>query len=796
MLKNLIISSWRSIRKNLASSLVNFVGLFFGFSCILIIGTYIFHELDYDRYHANADRIYRVTHNEKAGEIAGIRHLATVGPPVGPALKQGFTQVEDAVRIRFSLDCIMRVNDRQHYESRVIYADPSVFDVFSFPLSRGNAATALLLPNNVVITQEMATKYFGNENPIGRTIIMNNAVNLNVTGVLAPIPSNTHLKFDFLLPFEAFKVPFGFPVNLSSWGWISFHTYVLLKPGQSAATLEHQLVDLVNKNWTTEGAKKFKMQLQPLTDIYLGGVKHDHIASGNKVYIVVLFIAGCFIMLVAGFNFANLYTVTSLTRTKEIGVRHVLGSRKHFIARYLFSESICIAVVAALIAVAMLPFSIHYLNTIGFELVPGSVYSADLIYMTLGIAVATGFLAAVYPASMLSSVRHQQLVKGFFKTSRSGILVRRSLVFVQFCITIALMSSIMIINAQMDFIGKKDLGYAKDELLVLRMPGESLARRFGSIQAQLMQNPDVAQVSLGGGRMDGEEGNLPIYVEGHLDQGIPMAIGATTFDFLQTIGGRLIAGKEISERNPADTLRGVLINESAAKVFGWTPDEALGKKIRVGEIVLDGEIIGVVSDFNFGLLQSSIKPLVMFYPRSHLQDIYVRFIPGTNVQALLASIEKDWIKIAPDFPFDFTFLGEYLNSLYKSEKFFFLLFKLFTIAAIGIGSLGLFALVSQDILFRVKEIGIRKTLGASLSSILSLIVRPFVVLILVAGITAAPLSWWGMTNWLNEFSYHTLIEWRVFPLAIFGTMGIALATVVYKAIRAGLDNPIKALRSD
>ena len=796
MLRNLLISSWRSLHKNATSSLINFFGLLFGFTCILVIGIYIRHELSYDRYHKNAERIFRVTHNERAGEIPGIRHLATVGPPVGPALKETFSQVEDAVRFRYSPDRIMRVNDRQYYESRVFYVDPSVFHVFSFPLLEGNEKTALSLPNNVVITQEMATKYFGDESPIGQTIVMDNATNLTVSGVLASLPTNTHLKFDFLIPFEAFQVPYGFPVNLNSWGWISFHTYVLLKPGEDATILEKQLVNLVNKNWPQERAKTFKMELQPLTDIYLGDVEDERIASGNQVYIVVLFITGCFIMIVAGFNFANLYTVTSLTRAKEMGIRNVMGSGKTFIARYLFTESIAITTIAALVAIGALTVPLSYLKSIGFEYTMNSIQRNELFWITIGLAILTGGLAAISPVVMLSGVDQRQLIKGTFRTSSLGILVRRSLLLIEFCITIGLISSIMIINNQMDFIGRKDLGYAKDELILLRMPGANLAQRFGSIKAKLLQNPHVTQVSLGGGRMDGQEGNVPIYAEGHQDEGIPMAIKDSAFDFLKTIGGRLIAGREISEQLPADTLQGVLINESAAKTFGWTPEEALGKKIKVGEIVLDGKIIGVTSDFNFEQLRSSIQPLVMYYPRTHIQDIYVRFQPGTHLQNLVTSLQGDWRTVAPEFPFDFTFLGEYLNSLYKAEKFFFLLFKLFTVVAICISCLGLFALVSQDVLFRIKEIGIRKTLGASVGNILSLIVTPFVGLIVLAGLIATPLSWWGMKRWLDEFSYHTDITWNVFPLALLGTICLAIITVSYKAIKAGLKNPINSLKSE
>ena len=796
MIKHLLIASWRSIQRNVSSSLINFFGLIFGFTSLLVIVSYIDHELTYDQHHERADRIYRVTHNEKAGEIPGIRHVATVGPPVGPALKQTFTQVEDAVRFRYSPDRIMRVNDNQHYESRVFYADPSVFNIFTFPFLKGDPRTSLSLPNNVVITAEMATKYFGDEDPIGKTIVMDNTTNLIVSGVLASLPSNTHLKFDFLLPFESFRVPFGYPVNLSSWGWISFHTYVLLKPGASSAELENQLVSLVKNNWPEERAKKFKIQLQALDDIYLGDVLHEDVASGNRTYIFVLAVAGCFILLIAGFNFANLYTVVSITRAKEMGIRTVMGARKNFIARYLCIEAIVVSICSVLIALAILPVVVGYLNDLGFSIDHYSFFANKLSWLTIGIAVVTGLLAALYPASMLSSFQFSQLLKGSFRTSPRGTTVRKGLVFVQFCITITLIACVLIIRSQMNFIGKKDLGYAKDELLVLRMPGEDLMNRFGTIKAHLMQNKHVVGVSLSGGRMDGDSGNVPIYIEGNLDEGIPMAIGSATFDFFKTIDTPLIAGREISEQLPADTLRGVLINEAAVKTFGWTNEQALGKKIRVGDIVLDGEIIGIIPDFNFGLLRSSVAPLVMYYPRTRVQDIFVRFQAGTDVNVLLTSLEQDWKIVAGEFPFDFTFLGEYLNSLYTSEKFFFLLFKMFAVVAMLISSLGLFALVNQDVLFRVKEIGIRKTLGATVADILLMIINPFVLLIIAAGVVSIPFSWWGMKTWLSEFSYHVSIEWTIFLWAIIVSLFIALLTVSYNALKAGLANPAKSLRSE
>lgn len=794
MFRNLLISSIRVFRKNLTSSLINFFGLVLSFACASVIGLYLYQELSYDAYHEKANRIFRLTHNEKAGEIPGDRNLPTVGPPVGPALKQSFTAVEDAVRFRYSPDRIIRAGEQQHYENGVYYVDPSVFNVFSLPMQKGDASSALSMPNNVVLTSAMAQKYFGDEDPIGKTLLLDNTVDLKVTGVLEPLPVNTHLKFDFLLPFEAFKVPHGYPVDLNTWGWISFHTYVLLKPGHAASEVEGQLPELVKAHWPEERAKKFKIQLQPLMDIYLGEVKHEQIAAGNTTYLSVLSVAVLLILILAGFNFANLYTAICVTRAKEIGVRKVTGASKKYISWYIVLEAILFSISACILAILFVPLVLRYANGYGFAIEFNG--QSDIWMVILLVSIITGCLAALYPASFLSAYDHQKLLKGLFRTSRTGVVVRKTLVLIQFCITIALLSSVFIIESQMRFMETKDLGYVKNELMLLRMPGEQMTNRFQSLKSKLLQHEQIKSVTLGGGRMDGSNGNVPIYVEGNLEEGVPMSIDAASFNFFETIGVKMVAGREITEQQPADTLRGVMINQSAAKAFGWTPEQAIGKKIQVGEIVLDGEVIGVIPDFHFGLLRNEIKPLVMNYPRVYLQDIYIRFNAGVNLNELVDVLKNDWHEIAPEFPFDYVFLNQHLQSQYTSEKFFALLFKLFAIVAILISCLGLFGLVSQDVAFRVKEMGVRKVLGASGRDVAMLIMKPFLLLIVMANIIAWPLSWLGMSNWLAEFSYHTVISPTVFLLAGVATLSVALLTLLYKVWRAGRANPVESLRSE
>ena len=796
MIRNYFRSGLRSLKKNSGSFMINFFGLVIGFTCCGLICLYVLNELSYDQYNTNAERIYRITHNEKTAEIPGTRHLATVGPPLGPALKQKFPEVEETVRFRYTAERIVRVGEMQNYESRIFYVDPSVFKVFTLPLTAGNAETALSLPNSVVITETMARKYFGNEPALDKEIILDNNLPLKVTGVLA-LPAATSLQFDFLLPFETFKVPFGYPVTLDSWGWISFHTYVLLKPGTDPKAFEAMLDEgIIKEHWQGDAAKKFKLELQRITDIYLGDVHnhHDHVAAGNKTYITVLAVAGLVILLIAAFNFANLFAATSASRAKEMGVRKVIGAGRSNVVMQLIGEAVFTSVAAAVVAWSALPL---VQRVFPIQNLFAGITSVQYMWFggaVMAVAIATGLVAGLYPSLLLGNFSHTKLLKGSFKTSRAGLAIRKTLVFAQFSISIILISSVFIISSQMEYLMNKDLGYKKDELLLLRMSGEMMSRVFPSLKARLMQNPAISDVSIGGGRMDGDNGNVGIITETE-PEGKPMAIDAVTFDFFKTIGIEMAAGHEFTERQPADTLNGVIINQSAARAFGWTDEQSIGKKIQVGNLLIGGQIIGVVPDFHFGPLRNTIAPLVISYPRTRLQDIYVRF-QTENTGTFLSTVQAGWNEIVPQLPFDYVFLGDYITGLYGPEQFFAMLFNFFAVAAIVIACLGLYGLVSQDVVYRVREIGIRKVFGASVFGISVLIVKRFLVIVLIANLVAWPLCWMIMQQWLDQFSYHMPLNVYVFPVAGLATAVMALISVSFKTIVAARANPVRSLRSE
>jgi putative ABC transport system permease protein len=797
MIRNYLLAALRSVLKHKSSFIINITGMMLGLCTCAVIGLYLRHELGYDRFHRNAERIYRLVHNETAGEVPGDRKIATVGPPVGPAFKETFSQVEDAVRFRYTPDRIISYKDQQHYEARIFYVDPSVFNVFSYPLRSGDAKSALSKLNSVVITSETATKYFGDDDPIGKVLTIDRTTPLEVTGVLEAIPDNAHLKFDFLLPFEAFRVPQGYPVTLNDWGWISFHTYVLLKPGEDPKAIEGNLHSaLITKHWTPERSRRFKMQLQPLADIYLGDFKHEQVAAGNTTYLFVLGAAAVLILLVAGFNFANLFTVLTLARAKEIGVRKVIGAKRHSLAVQITGQAILLCVFAGILAATLLPLVV---NSASWHGLPVELHNLD--YLTLPVvlvlvAVIVGIFSGLYPSISLSGLDHQRLLKGSFRQSKAGVLVRNGMMLVQFIISIALISSVLVISRQMNYLKTKDLGYAKNELLLLKVPGDILRSRYPSLKNALLQDPNVLDVSIGGGRMDGDNGNVPIVGEGHSDEeSIPMAIDAVTFDFFRTIGVKLVAGREFSEQSAADTARGVIINAAAARALGWDVSSAVGKKIRVGAIVLDGEVIGVAPDFHFGSLHSEIKPLVMSYPRTLLQDVYVRF-SGENVGTVITSVASNWQTVMQDLPFDYTLMNDHLAGMYRSEQFFTLLFRYFAIIAIAIACLGLYGLISQDLTYRMKEIGIRKVLGATLNSVLSLVLKPVLGLVILANLFAWPLCWLAMNAWLSEFSYRMPMDWKAFPISAVAALTAALLATCYRAYAAANANMVDTLKRE
>jgi putative ABC transport system permease protein len=783
----------RSFRNAKMQFRVALLGLVLGWSCFISISMVLYKEMTFDRFHHNYKQIYRVDYNEKTAEIPGHRHMATVGPTVGPELKASFPEVEAFVRFRYSPDWVVRFKTVRFYENSVWYADSSVFNVFDFPLKEGNAPTALVLPNSVVITQDIAKKYFGNAAAIGKTLTMNNE-EYKVTGVLADIPSNSHIRFDFLLPFHAFRVPFGYPTNLHDWGWIAFYNYILLKPNSNVQSVDTRLAQLVRQHFPPGSTRRFRFELEPLKDIYFGDARDEKIAEGNKSYLLVLTLSAAMIILAASFNFANLFSAMSIVRAREMGVRKLLGAGRKSLYLHINSAAFLIVFFTLIISILLLPLWVRFApwsrtagNFSAYEYVAGFLV---LLIIASVIALAAG----LYPSLVLSGYDFQSLLKGLFRFSRKGIFLRKFMLVGQFIISIALLCSVGFISRQMNYLKKMDTGFAKDELMLIHLPGEEVAPRFGSLRDRLIKNPNITGVSLGGGRLDGTNGDVPIITEGTPPTGEPMNILSVSFDFFKTAGIRIISGKEFTKEHAYDTSRGVILNESAVKALGLNPESAIGKMITVGDILLHGEVMGVVKDFNFSSLHKPVTPLVMYYPKSRIEDIYVRF-KSPDYSRIVSSVSDDWNSVLPSLPFDFQFMDDNLAGLYRTDEEFEVMFKFFSVVAISIACLGFFGLLSQDVIYRIKEIAIRKVLGADSSGISYLLLKQYLLLFTLANLIAWPMSYYFMVEWLNEFPYRATIQWFIFPAASLVFLCLSVLSVSYLTRKAATANPVSTLKA-
>jgi putative ABC transport system permease protein len=774
-------------------TLVAVSGLLLGWSCFISIGLFLYHEMTHDEFHQKHRRIFRVNYNEQIADIAGQRHLGTVGSTVGPAMKNAFPEVEEFVRFRYSPDWIVRFGNTRFYEHAVWYVDSSVFNVFDFPLSEGNSATALSLPHHVVITKEVAKKYFGHQEAMGKTLTMNNE-EYKVTGVLEEIPSNSHIRFDFLLPFQSFRVPFGYPTNLNDWGWISFYNYVLLKPGTNEKMLERKLNQLAKQHFSARAVSRFRFELQPLNKIYFGDAKDENLAGGNKTYMLILSLSAVMILLTAGFNFTNLFSAMSLVKAKELGIRKMLGAGRKNLVWNINRSAILIVISTLMLSILLMPlWSNRVPWSVSFtDITAGVALIGFLILLVIGVAM--GLLAGLYPSLFLSGYDFQQLLQGSFRVSRKGIMLRKMMLVGQFIISICLLCSVVIISGQMNYLKKMNPGFARDELMLIHIPGSEVTNNFESLRVLLSKNPNVSSVSLGGGRLDGTNGDVPIFTEKSYPVGEPMNIMSVSFDFFRTAGIPVIRGREFTRDRAYDTLLGVILNETAVKRLGFTNETALGKQVTVGEILIRGEVMGVVKDFNYSSLHNSVAPLVLYYPKSHIEDIFLRY-RGGDAAAIIASVARDWNAVLPSLPFDYQFMNDNLAALYRTDKVFENMFRFFSVMAILIAFLGFFGLLSQDVIYRVKEIAIRKVLGARVSGISVLLLKKYLWLLAIANLVAWPVSYYYMRQWLNEFPYRESIHWILFPLAGLAFLTLAILSVGLLTRKAATANPVSSLRA-
>jgi putative ABC transport system permease protein len=788
----------RKARKNKAYSLINIAGLAIGLACCLLIVTYILTELSYDRYHKNATRIVRL--GVKANFPGTSITAAVSNTPAGPALVEAYPEVVSAVRFRpTSPRTVVRYGDRQDYEGGIFYADSSVFDVFTFAMIKGDPRTALKAPGSLVITESIAAKYFGDEEPLGKTLRLNNQEDGTVTGVIANVQKNSHFTFNMLISFETLYAE----NRKAQERWLGFpnYTYLLLGDRTQREALEAKLPAFVEANMADDlkavrGTLSYF--LQPLTQIHLRSrLDYDVSPQGNILYLYIFAAIALFILLLACINFINLSTARASIQAREIGVRKACGASRRDLIRQFLAETFAHATLALVIALGLSELALSFFGSLtGIDLIIGTARLQWLIPSSIGLLVFVAVAAGGYPAFLLSSYRPARALKGEVKSGAPGARLREALVIFQFMISVSLIIGTGIIMNQLRFMKTRDPGFRKEDIVVVRVMPQRLRQSFPVIKARLRQVPGVLGVAATS-TAPGEEPDIGQFVpEGFSeDQAQRMDMMNVNGDFLPTMGITLLAGRNFSPDFEADGPAAVLINRTAARKFGW--DAAVGKTIRAyANDRREWEtrtIIGVVEDFHLASYRKPISPLCIGNSPRDFGGLVIR-IDLKTVQETLATLKTLWKDVDPDRPFDYFFLEDQFDGQYQPEERLRGILGSFAVVSIVIACLGLFGMTAFSVERRTKEIGVRKVLGASALEITLMLAKESAKRVLLANVVAWPVTYFALSGWLRHFAYRGNVGIWIFVLSTILALLISMLTVGYQAVRAGTANPVESLR--
>ena len=800
MFKNYLKIAVRNLLRHKAYSLINILGLAVGMACCILIMLYVQDELSYDRYHEKADRIYRVV---EEGQVAGKTSNAVVTPaPMGPALVNDYPEVINVVRFFSMMDekLLITHEDRRFQEERFLYADGSAFEVFTFPLLKGNPRTALKAPYTVVLTEEMAAKYFGGEDPLDQTLTIDGK-DYKVTGVLENIPSNSHFHFDFLASFTTLKEEDTQGHQLGSWMNHSFYTYLLLAERASPTELEQQLPAFMNRHMGEQlrrAGVSFTPHLQPLTRIHLHSHLEYELEPNSDIRYTYIFSAiAFFILLIACINFVNLSTARSAHRAKEAGMRKVIGAHRLQLIKQFLGESALLSFISLLLAMAFVELVLPAFNSLsGKELT--LAYDDQMVVLAglVGIALLVGVISGTYPAFFLSAFQPAAVLKGTLSIGMRGARFRKLLVIAQFAISILLIVATGVVQNQLDYIRTRRLGFDKEQVVVVSLLEEA-KQKYEVIKSELSQIPGVLRATAAQSVPGGFTPQWLIRAAESDAENIPMYMLFVDHDFIETLGIELAEGRNFSREYATDATRAFILNQAAVKKLGW--NSTAGKELEwlwLGDqthVLKKGPVVGVVKDFHFRSLHHEIEPVVIHIAPGYFSCIAVRIRPG-DVAGTLNDIEAKWRKLFPDHPLEYSFLDEDIAALYPSENKLGRIVGYFSLLAIFIACLGLLGLASFATEQRTKEIGIRKVLGASVSSIVLLLSKEFTGLVILANLIAWPVAYFAMKDWLEDFAYRIDVGIGTFVLGGVLALVIALLTVSSQAIKAALANPVDALR--
>jgi putative ABC transport system permease protein len=796
MVKNYLKIAFVNLKKHKAFSFINIFGLAIGMACCILIAAYVFHELSYDRFHEKADRIYRLKSELKiSGDDLDIPKSS---PPMADYLVQNYPEVIDAVRFRPLGRVPVRFRDNLFYEDQIFFADNSVFEIFDFPILKGDPNTALNTAHSIVITEDVARRYFGTEDPLGKLLTINNQSDFTVTGVLKNIPHNSHLNFSMLCSFETYAKDNR--KEMQGWLFLNHYTYILLEKGADCRRLEHKLPEMIEERigaMLRMAKADLTLSLQPLTSIHLhSNLMQEISGNSNIVYVFIFSAIALFILAIACINFMNLSTARSANRAREVGLRKVMGADRAKIIRQFLSESILNSFLSFILALILVDLTLPLFRSIsGVELRIDYAHNFWLVPGLVGLALLVGVVAGSYPAFFLSSFQPTRVLKGEFKTGKKGTFFRSTLVIVQFTISIALIFATVIVFNQLQFMKNRRLGFQKEQIVVIPISDESTLDSLRPVKQELENHSEIVMAAASS-HVPGQTTYFnPFIPEGFTHEQMQyMGELYIDHDFIPAMGIEILEGRNFSDELATDINESVIINEAAARKFGW--DKPVGKTI--GEVTVSQKIrkytvIGVVKDFHIESLRKKIAPLFIGNTTHNFNSLSVR-LKMENVQATLSFLENKMQQIDPSRPFEYAFLDDTFDAQYRSEERLSRIFSYFAVLAVFIACLGLFGLASFAAEQRTKEIGIRKVLGASVSGIVMLLSKEFTKWVVISNALAWPLAYFALRLWLQGFAYRTKISLAAFVLSAIISAFVAVFTVSYQAIRSAVTDPVESLR--
>lgn len=793
MIKNYIKITLRNLLKNSGFTFINVAGLTLGLTVCLIIFLYVKQELSYDTVHPNSENTYRVI---RIGEINDEKYLIGVtSAPFAEALLNDFPQdIKSATRI-FKLSALVSQGDDKHFiENNLALADSNFLQAFNFPLAIGDVGTALSLPNSVILTKEMAEKYFGEEDPINKTITLDNQLDFIVTGVFEETNHRSHLEFDFLANWAPLR-ELGW---MTQWWSNGLYTYITLEENVNPENLKALFPAFMDKYFGEEFQQmgnRIDLTLQPMKEVYFqSDVRYDGVLHGN-IQIIYIFIAvAVFIFIIACINFMNLATARSVQRAKEVGVRKALGSSKKSLILQFFMESFLIASMAVVLSFMfceiLLPFFNQYYS---LDLEPLRDFTI-ILPVTVGLILFTGFTSGMYPALVLSSFKTVNVIKGKVASMSSGSGLRKGLVVLQFGISIVLIVFTLIVRNQLQHINEVDLGFNKDEVMLLQLNYNGINDNIETFKERLLANTIVKEVTLSSGVPGGFHDTYGVKTREMQDM-VKMRTLFTDEGYIPTFELEVVAGRNFSKDFSTDLDDALLLNETAVRKMGWTNEEALTKHIMLSYTdSLYRKVIGVVKDYNFSSLKTEVEPLVIGMT-DRATYLSIKFSSASNLQESIAHVEEEWSKFVPFKP-DYKFLDQSLEALYENEQLQGRIFQLFAMVSIFVACLGIFGLASFTASQRRKEIGVRKVLGASVQRITNLLATDYIKMVLIASALAIPLSWYLGQKWLSEFAYKIEISPFTFVIGLIVALLVAGLSVSFQSLKAAMANPVDVLKEE